>query len=475
MRCSSRHSCIVAVRFVSLALLASACDSDSSPTGTGGSAGSNASSAGNAGSSGSSGASGIAGGPTGEAGLGGQTGNAAGSGPGPIVPDESKNCQAAQNPSVPSLQLTEIAGGLQSPVYLTQPRGETERLFVVEQQGTIVILRGQEITGTPFLDINELVSGRDGEMGLLGLAFHPSYLENGRFYVYYSTEVDGPHRSRVVEYTVSDSDPDQADPASARILLELDQPEVNHNGGDLEFGLDGLLYIGTGDGGGGGDQHGDFGNGQNLSVLLGKMLRIDVDGTGQGESGQYAIPSGNMASNPLTANARPELWSYGLRNPWRFSFDACTGDMYIADVGQDQIEEVNFEPANTGGRNYGWRLMEADACFNPDNGCNAQAQNLVLPVANYDHGTGQSITGGYVYRGSAIPDLRGTYLYADFSSARFFALRMSNGSVAAEQQDISDNIDPNGDISDISSFGQDRAGELYVMSTLGSLFRIDAE
>jgi glucose/arabinose dehydrogenase len=171
----------------------------------------------------------------------------------------------------------------------------------------------------------------------------------------------------------------------------------------------------------------------------------------------------------------PEIWSYGLRNPWRYSFDACTGDMYIGDVGQGALEEVDFEPAGTPGLNYGWRLMEGDQCFNPDNGCDAETQNLVLPVATYDRSVGQSITGGYVYRGAAIPNLRGTYLYADYQSARFFALRMEAGAVAQPQTEITDSINPGGDIEGISSFGQDSAGELYVVSFGGSVYRIEAE
>jgi glucose/arabinose dehydrogenase len=270
---------------------------------------------------------------------------------------------------------------------------------------------------------------------------------------------------------VSADNPDTADAGSERVLLEVSEPQDNHNGGDLEFGRDGFLYFGLGDGGGGGDQHGSIGNGQNLQTHLGKILRLDVDGSGAGPNGNYGIPSGN-----LTENALPEIWSYGLRNPWRFSFDACTGDMYIADVGQGQIEELDFEPPGAGGRNYGWRLMEGDACFNPNSGCNAATQNLVLPVATYDHGVGVSITGGYVYRAAAIPSLRGTYLYADYGSSRFFALRMAaDGSIAAPQVDISDNINPGLSVKGITSFGQDGPGNVYVLTLSGGVYRVDAE
>jgi glucose/arabinose dehydrogenase len=307
-------------------------------------------------------------------------------------------------------------------------------------------------------------------MGLLGLAFHPEYADNGRFYVYYSAIVDGEHNGRRSEFTISPDDEELADPTSERVLIEVEQPEDNHNGGDVEFGPDGMLYLGLGDGGGANDQHGAIGNGQNLETLLGKLLRIDVDGTGSGPNGAYAIPSGNMGGEAL-----PEIWSYGWRNPWRFSFDGCTGAMYIADVGQNEIEEVNYEPPGVSGRNYGWRLMEGDACFNPSSGCNAATQNLTLPVAVYDHDAGLSITGGYVYRGRAIPDLRGVYLYADYVTNRFFALRMDGETVAREQEDITDNINPMGDVRDITSFGQSNDGEVYVLSLAGSVYRVAPE
>jgi glucose/arabinose dehydrogenase len=376
---------------------------------------------------------------------------------------------------VPPLRLTALATALTRPVYLTQPRGDEARLFVVEKPGTIRIIVGGALVAEPFLDIEPAVSERSGEvaeMGLLGLAFHPLYTENGRFYVYYSTLAGGSaHISRVAQYSVSTDNPDRADPESESVLLEVSQPEDNHNGGDLEFGPDGFLYIGLGDGGGGGDQHGAIGNGQNQSTLLGKILRIDVDGTGSGELGGYAIPSGNLDQ----PGARSEIWSYGLRNPWRFSFDACTGDMYIADVGQGALEEVHFEPAGTPGRNYGWRLMEGTSCHVPNSGCNATTQGLVLPVATYGRDLGQSITGGYVYRGRRIPGLRGTYLYADYGSAAFFALRMNGTEVAQPQLDISNNLNPGRTIRSISSFGQDTSGELYVLSLDGSVSRIDPE
>jgi glucose/arabinose dehydrogenase len=441
------------------ALMAGACGDDSSDGANGGRGGTGGSSAG-----GGAGAAGAAGG----AGMGGGGGAATG-----IVPDPLKDCGAAANPRVPELVLTQVVSGLERTVYVTQPPGESARLFVVEKAGRIRIVRDGSLLETPFLTIAG-VSERGSEMGLLGFAFHPDYSTDGRFYVYYSTLQGGMHISRIAEYRASGDDPDLADSASERVLLEVSQPQDNHNGGHLQFGPDGYLYIALGDGGGGGDNHGPIGNGQNRETLLGKILRIDVDGSGAGASGNYAIPAGNPGLNG-ESGFLPEIWSYGLRNPWRYSFDPCTGDMYIGDVGQGELEEIDFEPAATPGRNYGWRLMEGDACYNPNSGCNAATQNLVLPVAQYDHGIGQSITGGYVYRGAAIADLRGTYLYADYGSERFFALRMANGSVAQAQLEISDNINPGGDVAGLSSFGQDNAGELYVVSFGGSVYRIDAE
>jgi glucose/arabinose dehydrogenase len=445
-----RHPLLLAL----LAALALGCgDDDSDGPGLGGSGG--------------GGSGGAAAGGAGAAGTGG--GGGGGGAPTGVVPDPLKDCGAAANPSVPGLVLTEIASGLQRPIFVTQPAGDA-RLFVVEKPGRIRIVNGGTLAEQPFLTVAG-VSERGGEMGLLGLAFHPEYAENGRFFVYYSTLDGGPHISRIAEYRVSGDDPNVADPASERVLLEVSQPQDNHNGGHLEFGRDGYLFIGLGDGGGGGDNHGTIGNGQDLNTLLGKILRIDVNGTGAGEAGNYAVPSGNAGLE----GALPEIWSYGLRNPWRYSFDACTGDMYIGDVGQSALEEVDFEPAGVAGRNYGWRLMEGDECFNPDSGCDAAADNLILPVATYGRGVGQSITGGYVYRGPGIPDLRGTYLYADYQSARFFALRMQDGALAGDPLEITDNINPGGDIDGISSFGQDSVGEMYVVSFGGTVYRIDAE
>jgi glucose/arabinose dehydrogenase len=436
------RACVLA----SLTLLAGACGDDENATPNGGSGG----------GSGSAGAAGAGG-----SGGGGVT---------RVIPDPRKECTAAANPGTPELQLTELVSGLDDPIFLTAAPGDDTRLFVVEQSGAIRILRDGALAPEPFLALGDKVE-TGGEKGLLGLAFHPDYADNGRFFVFYSTLAGGAAlSSRVSEYAVSPASADQADPNSERVLLQAAKPEDNHNGGDIVFGPDGFLYIGLGDGGGGGDQHGPIGNGQKLDTLLGKILRIDVDAVAP-DGAAYAIPAGNLARD----GARPEIWSYGWRNPWRFSFDACTGEMYVADVGQGTLEEVDVEPANSSGRNYGWRLMEGTNCFNPDSGCDAEAQDLALPVATYGRELGQSITGGYVYRGHAIESLRGTYLYADYQTAAFFALRMNGGTLAQGQQNISNNLNPGRDVNRISSFGQDNTGELYVLSLAGSVYRIDAE
>jgi glucose/arabinose dehydrogenase len=253
-----------------------------------------------------------------------------------------------------------------------------------------------------------------------------------------------------------------ADPASERRLLSVSQPFPNHNGGMIAFSpRDGFLYIGMGDGGSGGDPQG---NGQNLDTLLGKMLRIDVDGRGAGE---YGIPAGNMTG----AGVRPEIWSYGLRNPWRFSFDS-NGDLYIADVGQGDIEEVNYEPAGAGGRNYGWNTMEGSECFEPLEDCDRDG--ITLPVAEYDHDAGNSITGGFVYRGQAIPELRGVYFYADYTSGLIGALRIEDGALVGAK-DITSSINPDG-VSRITTFGVDAQGEVYLLTGGGNggLYRIEA-
>jgi glucose/arabinose dehydrogenase len=294
------------------------------------------------------------------------------------------------------------------------------------------------------LDIHDRVSSEGLEQGLLGLAFHPNYPANGRFFVYY-TGLRG--QTVLSRFQVTD-DPNVADAVSEMVLLTVDQPARNHNGGMIAFGPDGFLYVGLGDGGAANDQ---FGNGQNLGSLLGALLRLEVDA---GEP--YGVPGDNpFLSVP---NARPELWAYGLRNPWRFAFDRATGDLYIADVGQNQYEEVHVQPAGSpGGENYGWPIMEGRHCFQRDT---CSTTGLQLPVTEYNHSQGCSITGGYVYRGGAFPSLNGLYFYGDYCSGRIWALSRDADGHWLSHQVLETSLN-------ISSFGEDEAGEMYVLDLNG--------
>lgn len=347
------------------------------------------------------------------------------------------------------LQL--VASGLAFPLYLTAPAGDP-RLFIVEKGGTIRIVKDGALLPTPFLDISAQVS-TGNEQGLLGLAFDPQYAANGRFLVHY-TDAEGD--TQVSGFRVS-ADPDVADPASAVSILQADQPFSNHNGGQLLFGPDGHLYVMLGDGGSAGDPGG---RGQSLADLLGSILRIDPL-----EDGGYSVP----ADNPFvgTAGARPEVWSYGLRNPWRVAFDPASGDLYVADVGQGAWEEVSVSTSADGagrGVNFGWNIMEGTECFG---GSSCDQAGLEPPVLSYDHGSGCSITGGYVYRGEAIPALQGRYFYSDFCSGWVRSFRNENGSAVDESQWPT--LAPGGGV---PSFGLDAAGELYVMSTAGVVFKV---
>jgi glucose/arabinose dehydrogenase len=336
----------------------------------------------------------------------------------------------------PQIALVPRFSGLAAPVGVTHAGDNTGKLYVVERAGQIRLIDNGALLQTPFLDISASVLSVGGEQGLLGLAFPPGYATTGRFYVNYTRIPDG---ATVIARYQRTANPNVADPASDNILLTIPQPAANHNGGQLAFGPDGFLYIGMGDGGGAGD------TAQTPGSLLGKILRIDV------ESGvsPYAIP----ATNPFVLNLayRGEIWALGLRNPWRFSFDRQTGDLYIADVGQSSFEEVDFQAAGSAGRqNYGWNIMEGARCFgNPA----CSSTGLVLPVAEYDHGQGCSITGGFVYRGQAYPRIQGVYLYADFCSGRFWGLKNDN-TVWRNELLLAE---PHS----ISSFGEDEAGNLY--------------
>ena len=334
------------------------------------------------------------------------------------------------------LVFERVAGGLDRPVNITNAGDGSGRLFINEQEGRIVIYDSDAILPTPFLDIRGRVVCC-GERGLLGLAFHPDYEQNGRFFVNYINGGD----TVISEFLVS-ADPNVALPDSEMVLLTIGQPFANHNGGQLQFGPDGFLYIATGDGGSGNDP-GD--RGQSLLTLLGKILRIDVD-----SGAPFAIPP----SNPFVGQpARGEIWAYGLRNPWRFSFDRETGDMFIGDVGQNAVEEIDFQPAGSpGGENYGWRRMEGSQCLIPAVGCNDGS--LVLPIIDYlQGGEGGSVTGGYRYRGVSFPGLEGTYFYADFVIRAFFAATQNKGGWTP--------MGPRPTSFSISTFGEDEAGEVY--------------
>jgi len=358
--------------------------------------------------------------------------------------------RSGQAAPLPAVALRKIVAGLSSPVQVTHAGDRSGRLFIVEQGGRIRILKNGRLLPRPFLDITSKVTS-GGEMGLLSVAFHPRFVENGRFFVNYTTGEGERLRSVVAEYRVS---PD-ADVAATveRVLLEVSQPFRNHNGGLNLFGPDGMLYIGFGDGGSGGDP---MNNGQRLDTLLGKLLRIDVDG-----GTPYRAPS----DNPFVgrAGARGEIWAYGLRNPWRFAFDRTTGRLFVGDVGQNRLEEVDIVER---GKNYGWRVMEGTSCYNPASGCNREG--LELPIAEYDHAAGCSITGGQVYRGSRIPGLVGRYLFGDYCSGRIWALTETGGARWTMTQVISTDLR-------ISSFGEDAAGEVYVVDHSGAVYLIVAQ
>ncbi len=348
--------------------------------------------------------------------------------------------------------LREIATGLSFPLYLTSPSNDT-RLFVVQKGGVIRVIKDGAVLEAPFLDITGKVRATEGESGLLGMAFFPDYATSGRFVVHYTDDVGA---SQISLFRVS-SDPDRADPASESRVMEVTRPGRAHFGGQLEFGPDGMLYIGLGDG-----DDSDGGRGQSRRDLLASILRIDVM-----SASPYAVPP----DNPFVAvtDARPEVWSYGLRNPWRFSFDPANGDLYIADVGESQWEELDYSAAADGagrGVNYGWSVMEGRHCTR--DGCDQTG--FALPVLEYSHAEGCSITGGYVYRGAALPVLQGKYFYSDFCSGFVRSVRMEGG-VAVEQTDWPE-LEPGGLV---TSFGRDAAGELYLLTRQGGVYQIVPE
>jgi len=350
------------------------------------------------------------------------------------------------------ITLSPVATGLDSVVAVAHAGDGSRRLFLAEQRGRIRILSGTQVLATPFLDFSGIVSCC-GEHGFLGLAFHPQYASNGAFYVYYTNAFGDIVLAR---YLVS-SDSNVADPSSGAILLTIPHPvHSNHNGGQLAFGPDGRLYMGTGDGGGSGDPDG---NGQDLGVLLGKVLRLGVDG-----GSTYTVPTDNPFVS--TPGARPEIWAWGLRNPWRFSFDRRTGDLLIADVGQGAREEIDFEPRGfAGGRNYGWNRMEGSLCYQPATGCNDGT--LTLPVLEYGHSLGCSVTGGYLYRGQTLPLLDGTYLFGDFCSGRIWGGVQGAGGTWSSSELLDTAYS-------ITTFGEDESGEVYVVAygSPSTLYRV---
>ena len=352
--------------------------------------------------------------------------------------------------SAQEIHTVQVAGGFTAPTDIQNAGDGSGRLFIVQQNGMIRVLKNGSVSATPFLDIRGRTT-LDGERGLLGLAFPPGFAQTQRFYVDY-TDLSG--NTVIAQYRVT-ANPDVADASSEIVLLRITQPFSNHNGGQVRFGPDGFLYIAMGDGGSGGDP---MGNGQNLGTLLGKLLRIDVESA----PGQVRIPPDNPFVN--APGARAEIWAYGLRNPWRFSFDRASNDLWIGDVGQDTYEEVDLQPASShGGENYGWNRMEGLHCYSA--GCSSTG--LTLPVAEYTHANGAcSITGGFRYRGALSPGLRGTYVYGDYCNGLISGLEQQGGAWKSRPLLASG--------FGITTFGEDQAGELYVANAKdGAVYRIE--
>jgi glucose/arabinose dehydrogenase len=352
--------------------------------------------------------------------------------------------------------LHPVVTGLSNPVYVTSAPDGSGRLFVLEQAGRIRIVKNGTLLATPFLDISDMTA-KGGEQGLLGLAFHPAFKTNGLFYIYW-TLANGD--DAVNQYKVS-SNPDVAVRTSSKRVITFGHPYDNHNGGMLAFDKAGYLFIGTGDGG----SSGDPGNrAQSKSSLLGKILRINVNG--RVGTRQYTVPAGNPY---VGKTGLDEIWSYGLRNPWRFSFDRLTGDLWIGDVGQDRYEEIDRSTvvgSNRGrGINFGWRVMEGRHCYNPSSGCSRSGK--MLPVVEYSHSQGCSVTGGYVYRGKLVPSLYGRYVFADFCSGTIWSVPKGGVSPMTKSLVMDTSMH-------ISSFGEDASGELYVVDRNGAIYRFGA-
>jgi glucose/arabinose dehydrogenase len=350
---------------------------------------------------------------------------------------------SSSSPGPTAVNTQVVASGFSSPLDLEQPNDNSGRLFVVEQGGTIRIMQNGAVLPQPFLDISSKVMVQD-EMGLLGVTFHPAFTSNRRFYVNYTRNSAGQFQSVIAEYLVSAANPNLADPTSERILLTVDQVNnfTNHKAGQLAFGADGFLYFTLGDGGSGGDP---LGHGQNTQTLLGKMMRIDVNSTSPGK--QYAIP----ADNPFAAGGGlPEIYAIGFRNPWRFSFDKSSGRLFVADVGQDKFEEIDIVQK---GGNYGWNTMEGAHCFNPPSGCNMTG--LSLPIVEIAHPEGEAVIGGFIYHGAALTGMQGQYIFGDLNG-KIWSLTENSPNTFTRNTLATPGFN-------ISSFGQDAAGELYVV------------
>lgn len=378
---------------------------------------------------------------------------------------QSKAYQKNTEPPVITVNVSQVADKLHSPTALTFP-GNGD-IWVTEQPGLIRIIKNGKLAEEPLLDLrSKMLKVNKGyeERGLLGICLHPQFKSNKKIYVFYSatTTCKFDHKDVIAEYKLF-ANADKIDPNSGRIILAVDKPDGNHDGGCIQFGPDGYLYISFGDGGGQGDKHGDFGNGQNINTLLGKILRIDVNA-----GSPYNVPK----SNPFVRkqDARPEIWAYGFRNPYRFSFDKTSGDLFAGDVGQDLWEEVDIVKK---GANYGWRLMEGTHCYNPATGCDIRG--ITMPIAEYSHKEGISVIGGYVYRGKQLPILQSKYVFADWVGKVFYLQK--TGSNWQRGKISFQNIPP--DLK-IIGFGEDQAGEVYVLTNAdtgpenakGSIYKI---
>lgn len=363
----------------------------------------------------------------------------------------ASGAEAAAGPAEGAIELVPVATGLQSPLFVTHAGDGSGQLFVVEQGGTVRVIDGATLEARPFLDLRERLWTKGNEQGLLGLAFHPDHRSNGRLFANYNRREDG--ATVVAEYTRQGRSM-QVSADTERVLMVVPQPYLNHNGGMLAFGPDGFLYIGRGDGGSKGDPQN---RAQNLQEWLGKILRIDVD-----HERPYAIPSGNPFAS---GGGRPEIFAWGVRNPWRFSFDRVTGMLWLADVGQYKWEEIDLVVS---GGNYGWRIMEGAHCYSPENGCDPEG--LIFPIAEYGHDQGRcSITGGYVYRGTAVPALRGLYLFGDYCSGELFAVSAAANRRGSTMPRVLMKTGYR-----ISSFGEDEAGEIYLVDHKGGVYRLSA-